>query len=150
MIVKKGVLRMELQKYLAGLNAVREANGFLPIDEITNVIAAKNTVFDCFSLLISKKAKIGKDNIFYPNVIISCDKDSKLVIGDINCFFSSTRFVAENGGEIVVGSRNEFGSGGVCIKANIPESSIVFGSHGRYDGRINIFGSVCLKTVLKL
>ena len=110
------------------------------------LVAVNNVVYDCFSLLISKKAKIGKDNIFYPNVNICCDDNSELIVGDSNYFFSSTHFVAENGGKILIGNRNEFSDGGVCVKANMPDANIVFGDNGRYDGRINIFGKCMFET----
>lgn len=137
---------MEEHKIKEFFNKIREENGFLSLDEIIELIAVNNIVYDCFSLLISKNAKIGKKNIFYPNIIISCDNESDLTIGDSNYFLSSTHFVAENGGKISIGNSNEFSDGGVCIKANMSESSIVFGNKGRYDGRVNIFGTCTFGT----
>ncbi len=134
------------QKFITLANEIREKNGFLSLDEIMELVAVNNVVYDCFSLLISKKAKIGKDNIFYPNVNICCDDNSELIVGDSNYFFSSTHFVAENGGKILIGNRNEFSDGGVCVKANMPDANIVFGDNGRYDGRINIFGKCMFET----
>ncbi len=139
-------LRMEEHKYISLLNNVREANGFLSLDEIIDLVAVDNIVYDCFSLLISKKVKIGKNNVFYPNVIISCGNDSELTIGNSNYFFSSTHFVAENEGKILIGNSNEFSDGGVCVKANMPGACTVFGNNGRYDGRINIFGKCIFET----
>lgn len=137
---------MEEHKCILLLNSIRKANDFFSLDEIIDLIAVNNIVYDCFSLLVSKKVKIGKNNIFYPNIIISCDNDSELTIGDSNYFFSSTHFVAENGGKILIGNSNEFSDGGVCVKANMPGSSTVFGDNGRYDGRINIFGKCIFET----
>lgn len=137
---------MEEKKYLTLLNDSRIKSDFFSVDEIINLIAANNIVYDCFSLLISKKVKVGKNNIFYPNVVISCDNHSELVIGDSNYFFSSTHFVAENGGKIIIGNNNQFSDGGVCVKANISGSKTIFGDNGRYDGRINIFGKCTFET----
>lgn len=137
---------MEEHKYISLLNNFRERNNFFSLDEIINLVAKNNIVYDYFSLLISRNVKVGKNNIFYPNVIISCDNDSKLTIGNCNCFFSSTHFVAENGGKILIGDNNEFSDGGVCVKANIPGACVVFGNNGRYNGRINIFGKCMFET----
>lgn len=114
---------------------------FYTVDEIVNEIALDNVVFDPYSLLISKNVHIGKENVFYSNIIIKSDDTSLIKIGNRNTFFPNTNFIAENGGVIEVGNENAFSGGTISIKANMNQAQIIFGNEGRYDGNINVYGN---------
>lgn len=118
----------------------RILQNFYTVDEVINIIAKDNIVYDPYSLLISKNVKLGKKNVFYSNVIIKNDSSSVLIINDSNVFSSNVCIVAENGGEVNVGNNNFFDNGPISVKANINTSKIVFKDDGRYDGKINIYG----------
>ena len=53
------------------IDEYRKQYGFYTVDEIISEVALENVVFDPYSLLISKSVHIGKDNIFYSNIISS-------------------------------------------------------------------------------
>ena len=84
----------------------RILQNFYTVDEVINIIAKDNIVYDPYSLLISKNVKLGKKNVFYSNVIIKNDSSSVLIINDSNVFSSNVCIVAENGGEVNVGNNN--------------------------------------------
>lgn len=123
------------------IDEYRKQYGFYTVDEIISEIALENVVFDPYSLLISKSVHIGKDNIFYSNIVIKSDHDSLIKIGSHNTFFTNTYFVAENGGVIEVGNENIFSGGPISIKANMNQAQIIFNDEGRYDGNINVYGN---------
>jgi len=116
---------------------------FYTVDEIINEIALDNVVFDPYSLLISKNVHIGKENVFYSNIIIKSDDASLIKIGSQNTFFTNANFIAEDGGVIEVGNENIFSGGPISIKANMNQAQIIFGNEGRYDGNINVYGNCC-------
>ena len=121
------------------IDEYRKQYGFYTVDEIISEVALENVVFDPYSLLISKSVHIGKDNIFYSNIVIKSDHDSLIKIGSHNTFFTNTYFVAENGGVIEVGNENIFSGGPISIKANMNQAQIIFNDEGRYDGNINVY-----------
>lgn len=123
------------------IDEYRKQYGFYTVDEIVNEIALENVVFDPYSLLISKNVHIGKENVFYSNIIIKSDDTSLIKIGNRNTFFNNTNFIAENGGVIEVGNENVFSGGPISIKANMNQAQIIFSDEGRYDGNINVYGN---------
>lgn len=128
-------------KWIEIMNGVREENGYYTLDEMCETICKNNIVFDVTSVLISKKVTLGSDNTIYPGVIIHADEQSDICIGNSNIFFNNTHLDAENGGQITIGNFNIFHDGGISIKCNVKNGRIKFGDHGKYDGRINIFGN---------
>jgi len=133
----------EMLDLIDEINKQREAQGFLTIKELTTLIKEDNIIFDPFSTLISKEAKIGKNNIFYPSVTIETDNNGIISIGDKNKFFSQT-YILANLGEITIGDHNQFGEGGISIKANQKNSKIIIGNNGRYINHVQIIGTTHL------
>lgn len=113
------------------INKQRTNAGFLAVDEELALCERGNVIFDPYSLLISNSVSIGEGNIFYPGVIIELRGEGELVIGNDNVFYSGTYFLAE-GGAIIIGNKNQFGDGGIALKANRPDSRITIGDYGRY------------------
>ncbi|RNM25494.1 hypothetical protein [Dickeya undicola] len=124
---------------------VRIQNGFLTISKLVELCDKGNIIYDLFSVLISENTKIGTGNIFYSNVIVSVSNGHTLKIGDKNVFYSNT-VIEASAGDIFVGSENQFGEGGVTIKANRAGASIEIGSYGRYLGGASIFGTCLLES----
>ncbi len=123
------------------MNYYRQKNNYYTIDELMNKIGINNTIIDPFSTLISKELCIGQGNVFYPAVRIDVSADSSVIIGNNNIFSNNTVVFCENHSKIIIGDSNFFGDGQICIKCNMSNSTISFSNNGRYDGRINIYGS---------
>ncbi|MCO7263680.1 hypothetical protein [Dickeya zeae] len=123
----------------------RIQNGFLTIGEIVELCEKGNLIYDPFSVLISENIEIGTGNIFYSNIIVSVSNGHTVKIGDKNIFYSNT-VIEASAGDILVGSENQFGEGGVTIKANRISSSIEIGCYGRYLGGASIFGTCLLES----
>lgn len=119
----------------------RKEHGFMTTSDIINDVCPTNTVLDPFSLLISKDAKIGEKNIFFPNVTIYQDSASYIEIGENNIFSSGIHIHAQNGGKVIIGQSNEFNDGPICIKSNTSSSHIEIKNNVRLDGKINLYGS---------
>jgi len=94
------------------INQVRSENGYRTIDELLD-IGKRNTIYDIFSILISKTVSIGSGNVFYPNVLIK----GETTIGDSNTLFSGTNIQAIKG-IVKIGSGNEIGENIAEIKAS--------------------------------
>ncbi|MFP2925199.1 hypothetical protein ACLESO_08275 [Pyxidicoccus sp. 3LG] len=124
---------------LSALNAPRLAAGLLTIEEVLELASSGNVVFDPFSVLISRHARIGQGNVFHPCVTITCAATAELRIGDRNVFHTGTLMAAETG-PISMGDGNQFGEGGFTAKANSPGARIVIGDGGRYLGGASVFG----------
>lgn len=122
------------------INLQRTRKNYLSIEETIELTQKGNTILDPFSVLISKNVIIGKNNIFYPNVIIEInDIVSCITLGNNNIFYPQTFLLAENGGHIEVENDNRF-EGGVSIKANIADSLITIGNLGRYLNGVQMIG----------
>lgn len=102
-------------------------------------IEATNTIYSPLSVLISETVSVGKNNTFYPNVVIECHDEGMITIGDNNTFYPGTYILCTNG-EVVIGNNNEFGPSGLTIKANSPEATIAIGNDGRYSDGASIMG----------
>ncbi len=135
------------QNLHSDIDAQRRDNGFLSLSDTMALTQTGNTVLDPFSTLISIHAKIGTDNVFYPNVTVRTDMSAAVRIRNSNTFYPMTYIEAsgpdhdslqnatqEKGcGIIEIGSGNQFGpEGGVTIKANTPDTRIEIGDNGRY------------------
>jgi hypothetical protein len=134
------MLRSEI---LDALNASRRQNGLLTIDEMVESVCSSNTVFDPFSVLISRSAILGTGNVIFPGVVMLCDGGT-LRIGSHNRLHMQTTMAAENGGQITVGDSNHFGEGGFVARANRAGACIEIGSHGRYVHGAAVYGSTKL------
>lgn len=129
---------------LAAINAQRIARGFMSINQMLERLSSgKNIVLDPFSTLISDGVEIGESNTFYPNVILEAMHGGTITLGNSNLFYPSSFLLADQG-RITVGDSNEFGSGGLQIKANMPTSSIQIGNNGRYMNGAEIMGQCVL------
>lgn len=124
-------------------DAQRQRMGLMTLREIETLIEQGNSIFDPFSTLISCTTKVGTGNIFYPSVIIQTRDEGSISIGSQNIFYPNTLLLAE-AGMIVVGSGNQFGDGGVSLKAQ--GSSITVQDRGRYMNSPQILGETFLGT----
>ncbi len=125
------------------MNDLRRRQGLLTIDEIVALGERGNTIYDPFSVLISRHAVIGRDNVFYPNVTLFCGEDSQLRLRDGNVLHPLTILDAASG-PIRIGSGNQFGEGGLTIRCNRPDAAIEVGDDGRYMGGASVFGQTFL------
>lgn len=123
----------------AFVNDLRRARGLMTIDEIVDLVARGNVVFDPFSTLIAVAARIGTGNVFHPCITVDCAPGGELVIGDDNVFHANSTLLAETG-PVVIGSGNRFGEGGFVAKANRAGADIRIGDHGRYLGGVSVYG----------
>ena len=127
----------------AYLDNVRRQKGLLTLAELIDLSQRGNLFFDLYSVLISARAVIGRDNTFYPGASLFCSDAVRLEIGDANIFHSNSLIEATNG-DIKIGSRNQFGEGGFTAKANRPGASITIGDNGRYLNGASVFGQTDL------
>lgn len=121
------------------LNQIRIKNGFLTIEETFELSENGNTVFDPFSVLISKNVLIGTGNIFYPSVVFSCAAGKSLSIGSGNIFMTGCTF-STICGTLTIGDNNYFGDGSITIRAENHASKICIGSNCRITGGAQIYG----------
>lgn len=128
------------------IDEYRKKCNFLSVQEMLDLYGESNTILNPFSTFISSSVQIGCGNIIYPDVIIESDGTNQIQIGDKNTFFPNTHLALMNGGVLQVGNNNLFGEGIVCIKSNMPSSSIIIGDNVRFEGIINIFGQCSLET----
>lgn len=127
----------------AFIDEARQRNGLLTIAELGNLTSRGNTIFDPFSVLISRHAQIGKGNTFYPGVTLLCSEGSELLVSDQNIFHANTLIEATSG-TISIGSANQFGEGGFTAKANRLGALISIGDNGRYLNGCSVFGNSSL------
>lgn len=122
---------------------IRHKEGFLTPDELVEVYGKTNKILDPYSVLIGGSIEIGKDNIFYPNVVIEQRGDGVLVVGGGNVFYPGTYVFCDNGA-VAIGNNNEFGAAGCTIKAITPIAQITIGNNGRYSNGASVAGRVML------
>ena len=131
---------MFAEKVLENINFQRAIKNYLSIGQTIELAKNGNIIIDPFSVLISKSAKIGANNIFYPTVIVEInDISSSIEIGNNNIFYPQSFLLTDNDGHVFVGNSNHF-EGGVSIKANMPGSCITIGDYGRYLNGAQIIG----------
>ncbi len=97
------------------MNRVRIENGYLTIDEILE-LTQSNSVYDPFSLLITRGVIVGSGNVFYPSVLITSEMSEYIVIGNENIFYAGCMLCSKNG-IITIGNSNEIGENGIKIKS---------------------------------
>jgi NDP-sugar pyrophosphorylase family protein len=127
---------------IAKIDAQRNLRGFLAVAVMLERYAS-NVILDPFSTLISDGVEMGDGNVIYPNVIIEARHNGVMKLGDGNMLFSGTAFLADQG-EIRIGDGNEFGDGGLRLKANMTGASIVIGDGGRYTNGAEVMGKCVL------
>jgi hypothetical protein len=113
------------------VDRTRLARGFLSVGETLALEARGNTILDPFSTLVARDVRIGRDNLFEPNVQLLCHASARLVIGDGNAFHPGTRIEAA-AGLVHIGHRNVFGPGGFSAVTLSPDAEITIGDNGRY------------------
>jgi len=104
------------------IDRIRRDLGFLTISELLDLSKNKNVILDPFSTLISKDVVIGSGNVFYPNVLIETG----------------------HGGTIIIGDNNQFGDGGVSVKANYPDTKIIINNDCRLLNGVQVLGNTNL------
>jgi carbonic anhydrase/acetyltransferase-like protein (isoleucine patch superfamily) len=102
-------------RFFDKLDDVRARGGFLGLEQLFDLMET-NTIYDPFSLLLSRFAEIGTGNTFFPCVTVDSAPGGIISIGDGNVFYSACRIVRA-GGELRIGDRNEIGENGTCIKS---------------------------------
>jgi hypothetical protein len=126
----------------ASIDAARLACGFLTLSQMMEILDG-NHVLDPFSTLVSAGVSAGKNNIFYPGVVLKASSGTEIRLGDDNCVHAGSHFEAVTG-NVLIGSNNQFGEGGFTAKANRPGAEIRIGSHGRYLNNPSLFGRCLL------
>src|SRR5437762_2781163 len=99
---------------LGQFNKTRASLDFLGIRELQALAKSGNCVLDPFSTLISKWARIGENNVFYPSVVIQARNGGRIEMGNRNIFYPQSFLLADLGA-IVIGNDNQFGDGGLSI-----------------------------------
>lgn len=122
----------------------RASRGFYGVSELLEWAAqSDNTFLDPFSILISRTVKLGRDNVFYPNVILEVKNGGELTLGNSNVLYPSTLMIAERG-KIFIANGNQLGDGGCSLKANMPDAVITVGDNGRYMSGAQVIGRTAL------
>lgn len=122
----------------------RIALGWRTVVEVLELAEAGSVVLDPYSLLIGREVKLGRHNVFYPNVVIECDTESRISLGDTNTFLPGAWLSATNQGEIQLGHRNRIGEGGARITVDRPGAAIRIGHRTRVVGGAAISGPAVL------
>lgn len=125
--------------FISRIDQQRVAQGFLTVAEMLELTETGNVILDFFSVLISKEAVIGSDNVFYPNVVIEVRNGGSITINNSNTFYPNCLLLADKG-RIAIGNYNQFGDGGVSVKANQDQALITFGDKGRYLNGVQFVG----------
>jgi carbonic anhydrase/acetyltransferase-like protein (isoleucine patch superfamily) len=128
---------------VAKLDRVRSSAGYLTVAETLGLADSGNVVLDPFSLLIGRGVHIGANNVFFPNVSLSCEHVGSIAIGNANTFHPGVSMLATHG-PIVIGNGNQFGEGGFTAKANRSGAFIEIGDGGRYVGGAAVYGATRL------
>jgi hypothetical protein len=115
----------------------------LTLAELIDLSTRGNVLYDPHSVLISARAVIGRDNVFFPGVYLFCTEGGTLEVGNGNTFHANTLIEATHGA-IRIGSRNQFGEGGFTAKANRQAAAISIGDEGRYLNGAGVFGETTL------
>lgn len=127
----------------AYLDEVRRQKGLLTVAELIDLSRRGNLFYDPYSVLISTRAVIDRDNVFFPGVYLFCTDGGALEIQKGNTFHANTLIEASNGC-VRIGSHNQFGEGGFTAKANRQGASISIGDEGRYLNGAAVFGETNL------
>ncbi|MER7702861.1 GNAT family N-acetyltransferase [Kitasatospora sp. NPDC097605] len=126
----------------AHLDRLRRERGLLTPTELLELAEYGVAVLDPFSVIVSRRVKLGPDNVLYPGVVIECDERSRCAVGPGNVLHGGTRITAVDGGSVTIGARSEFG-GGTRISAGAHES-IEIGDEVRLMGGASVTGDSLL------
>ena len=124
---------------------IRREYGFLSVAEVLQLCETQ-TIFDPSSTLISRRARLGGGNIFYPGAVVQVDEQSSCVIGQGNTFYPGTFLLAARGGMILLGSGISLGPGGVQLQADSATSAIAVGDRVRLRNGPEVSGRSVLGT----
>lgn len=115
------------------------SRGFRTVAGLSEIAGRGNTVLGHSAILIAAEAEVGTGNVIYPGVVIEIANGGSISIGDGNILYPGT-FILADAGVVVIGSRNQFGDGGVSVKANRQDSRITIGDGGRFVNGPEIIG----------
>lgn len=135
---------MQQSELLAVIDETRRQGDFLSLQETLSLRSRGNVIYDPFSTLISRHARIASGNIFYPTTMLRCDSTSGCEIGSGNVFHAGTLIEAIDGGTVVIGNSNTFGDGGFKASADRSTARIVIGNGGRYNSGASVYGTSTL------
>lgn len=127
---------------LGFIDRARARLGFLSIEDVFR-LSERNHILDPYSVLISRGAVIGDENVLYSNVVLQHTGEGGLQVGSRNVFFPGFLALAHDG-EIKIGDDNQFGDGSISLKANVLGSRIVVGNGGRYMNGVTVVGRTIL------
>ncbi len=129
---------MKSDELLSQIDRLRRERELLGPTELLALRDRDNVVLDPFSVLISRKARLGRGNHFEPGVVIAC-AGGEIEIGDSNTFFIGARIDA-SAGRIRIGNSNRMGEGGLTLRVSAADTELVIGDGGRYQGGAAIQG----------
>lgn len=129
---------MTSDELLAHIDRLRREHEFLTPSELLALGDRGNIVLDPFSVLVSRKARLGRSNTLEPGVVIACS-GGEIEIGDDNTFFVGTRIDA-SAGRIKIGNGNRLGEGGLTLRVSAVDAQLVVGNNGRYQAGATIQG----------
>lgn len=129
----------DIKIFVDKIDSQRRSLGFMTVNELIDLNVNGNVVIDPFSTLISETVNIGAENVFYPNTIIEKRAGGHIKIGNKNIIYPQTLILA-GPGKVIIGNNNQFGDGGVSIKANYLNSEITIGNNGRYLNGVQMLG----------
>ncbi|MFI6153259.1 hypothetical protein ACIBCA_11235 [Kitasatospora sp. NPDC051170] len=121
------------------LDDVRRERGFLTPAETMALVRHEVSVLDPFSVLVSRRARLGPDTVLYPGATIECDERSRCELGPGVVLYGGARLVAGDGGRIVVGRGALIGEGGARIRADGPDRVYV-GDRARISNGAELSG----------
>jgi hypothetical protein len=110
----------------------------LTVAEILRLAEQGNRIPDPGSVLIGRRCRIGRGNLFYPGVLLQCGPAAVLAVGDGNCFWPGATLAVE-AGEIRIGDENQFGPGGFSASLDAGGGRILVGNGGRYRDGAGLF-----------
>ncbi len=127
----------------ARLDRLRRDRGLLTPAELLDLSEYGVTVLDPFSVIVSRRVKLGPDNVLHPGVVIECDEQSRCAVGPGNVLYGGTRISAADGGSVTIGARSQIGDGGTRIIAGAHES-IEIGDEVRLMDGVEVTGDSLL------
>ena len=119
----------------------RHVSGFLTVADL--LARDDLVVHDPFSVLISQGVRIGAGCVFYPNVIIECG-DATVEVGRDNMFYPGVIVIAANEAKVSVGDGCVFGPGGIQVKAVAAGTVLSIGNGVRLANGADVTGSSTL------
>ncbi|MER7750583.1 hypothetical protein [Kitasatospora sp. NPDC097643] len=124
----------------ARLERIRRERGLLTPTELLELADQGVTVLDPFSVIVSRRVRLGPDTLLYPGVVIECDEGSSCALGPGNVLHGGTRITASSGGRITIGRDSLIGEGGTQITATTIDA-ILIGDRTRIANGAEVLGS---------